>query len=60
MQIPSEFRGRQVAGWIESEDYQAINTAIELSGSDVDLIVKKNDVIRVDQPLTLDPNVVHN
>ncbi|WP_353061942.1 hypothetical protein RBB77_11560 [Tunturibacter psychrotolerans] len=39
--IPAEFRGQQVPGWVESEDYEASTPTVTIAGSDVDLIVKK-------------------
>ena len=39
--IPADFRGQQVPGWVESDDYEATNTTVTIAGSDVDLIVKK-------------------
>ena len=39
--IPSDFRGQQVPGWIESEDYETSNTTVTIAGNNVDLIVKK-------------------
>jgi hypothetical protein len=39
--IPADFRGQQVPGWIESDDYEALNTTVTIAGSSVDLIVKK-------------------
>jgi hypothetical protein len=39
--IPSDFRGQQVSGWVESDDYEASNTAVTIASSNVDLIVKK-------------------
>ena len=39
--IPADFRGQQVPGWVESEDYEALNTTVAIAGSSVDLIVKK-------------------
>jgi len=39
--VPADFRGQQVPGWIESDDYEASNTTVMLVGSNVDLIVKK-------------------
>jgi hypothetical protein len=39
--IPADFRGQQVPGWVESDDYEASNTTVTIAGSNVDLIVKK-------------------
>ena len=39
--ISSDFRGQQVPGWIESEDYETSNTTVTIAGNNVDLIVKK-------------------
>lgn len=39
--VPADFRGRQVPGWVESDDYEATNPAVTVAGSNVDLIVKK-------------------
>jgi hypothetical protein len=39
--ILSDFRGQQVSGWVESDDYEASNPTVMLDSSNVDLIVKK-------------------
>jgi hypothetical protein len=39
--IPADFRGQQVPGWVESDDYEASSTAVTIAAADVDLIVKK-------------------
>jgi nucleoside phosphorylase len=39
--IPTDFRGQQVAGWVESDDYEASSQTVTLAGNYVDLIVKK-------------------
>jgi Carboxypeptidase regulatory-like domain len=39
--VPADFRGQQVPGWIESDDYEALNTTVTVAGSNIDLIVKK-------------------
>jgi hypothetical protein len=39
--IPADFRGQEVPGWVESDDYEALNTTVTIAGSNVDLIVKK-------------------
>lgn len=39
--VPAEFRGQQVPGWIESDDYEASNPSVTMDGSDVDMLVKK-------------------
>jgi Carboxypeptidase regulatory-like domain len=39
--IPADYRGQQVPGWVESDDYEAINPTVTIAGSNVDLIVKK-------------------
>jgi len=39
--IPAEFRGQEVPGWVESDDYEAVNRTVTIVGNNVDLIVKK-------------------
>lgn len=39
--VPADFRGQQVPGWIESDDYEASNTTVTMASDNVDLIVKK-------------------
>jgi hypothetical protein len=39
--IPADFRGQQVPGWVESDDYEATNPTVTIVGNNVDLIVKK-------------------
>lgn len=39
--IPADFRGLQVPGWVESDDYESTNTTVTIAGSNIDLIVKK-------------------
>jgi hypothetical protein len=39
--IPADFRGQQVPGWVESDDYEASNATVTIAGSNVDLVVKK-------------------
>jgi hypothetical protein len=39
--IPADFRGQQVPGWVESDDYEAANAGVTLTSINVDLIVKK-------------------
>jgi hypothetical protein len=39
--IPSDFRGQQVPGWVESDDYEASNNTLTIDSSSVDLIVQK-------------------
>jgi hypothetical protein len=39
--IPADFRGQEVPGWVESDDYEAPSTTVMIAGSSVDLVVKK-------------------
>jgi hypothetical protein len=39
--ILAGFRGQEVPGWVESDDYEASNSTVTLAGSDVDLTVKE-------------------
>ncbi len=39
--IPADFRGQQVPGWVESDDYEAANLTVTIAGSNIDLIAKK-------------------
>jgi hypothetical protein len=39
--ILADYRGQQVPGWVESDDYEASNTTVTIADSSVDLLVKK-------------------
>jgi hypothetical protein len=39
--IPAEFRGQRVAGWVESDEYEATETHVTIAGDSTDMIVKK-------------------